>query len=114
MFAMGTPIKISALARRMIELAGYQPDTDIKIQYTGLRPGEKLYEELLSDQENTLPTKHPKIRVAQARTYEFEVFNQAVEPLLRASRQVEIPQVVKIVRKLVPEYKAQNSWLEKV
>lgn len=113
-FDMGTPVKIGELARRMIELAGYQPDTDIKIQYTGLRPGEKLYEELLSDQENTLPTQHPKIRVAQARTYEFEAFNQAVDPLLRASKQVDIPLVVKIVRKLVPEYKAQNSWLEKV
>jgi FlaA1/EpsC-like NDP-sugar epimerase len=113
-FDMGTPVKISELARRMIELAGYQPDTDIKIKYTGLRPGEKLYEEVLSDEENTLPTKHPKIRVAQARTYEFEAFNNAVEPLLKASRQVDIPAVVRLVRKLVPEYKAQNSWLEKV
>ncbi len=113
-FDMGTPVKISELARRMIELAGYQPDTDIKIKYTGFRPGEKLYEEVLSDEENTLPTKHPKIRVAQARTYEFEAFNNAVEPLLKASRQVDIPAVVRLVRKLVPEYKAQNSWLEKV
>jgi FlaA1/EpsC-like NDP-sugar epimerase len=113
-FDMGTPIKIRELARRMIELAGYQPDTEIKIQYTGLRPGEKLYEELLSDEENTLPTQHPKIRVAQARTYEFEQFSQAVEPLIKASRQVDIPAVVKAVRRLVPEYKAQNSWLEKV
>jgi len=113
-FDMGTPVKIRELARRMIELAGYQPDTEIKIQYTGLRPGEKLYEELLSDEENTLPTQHPKIRVAQARTYEFEQFSLAVEPLIKASRQVDIPAVVKAVRKLVPEYKAQNSWLEKV
>jgi FlaA1/EpsC-like NDP-sugar epimerase len=113
-FDMGTPIKIRELARRMIELAGYQPDTEIKIQYTGLRPGEKLYEELLSDEENTLPTQHPKIRVAQARTYEFEQFSLAVEPLIKASRQVDIPAVVKAVRRLVPEYKAQNSWLEKV
>jgi FlaA1/EpsC-like NDP-sugar epimerase len=113
-FDMGTPIKIRELARRMIELAGYQPDTEIKIQYTGLRPGEKLYEELLSDEENTLPTQHPKIRVAQARTYEFEQFSQAVEPLIKASRQVDIPAVVKAVRRLMPEYKAQNSWLEKV
>jgi len=113
-FDMGTPVKIRELARRMIELAGYQPDTEIKIQYTGLRPGEKLYEELLSDEENTLPTQHPKIRVAQARTYEFEQFSQAVEPLIKASRQVDIPAVVKAVRRLVPEYKAQNSWLEKV
>jgi FlaA1/EpsC-like NDP-sugar epimerase len=113
-FDMGTPIKIRELARRMIELAGYQPDTEIKIQYTGLRPGEKLYEELLSDEENTLPTQHPKIRVAQARTYEFEQFSLAVESLIKASRQVDIPAVVKAVRRLVPEYKAQNSWLEKV
>ena len=113
-FDMGTPVKIRELARRMIELAGYQPDTEIKIQYTGLRPGEKLYEELLSDEENTLPTQHPKIRVAQARTYEFEQFSLAVEPLIKASRQVDIPAVVKAVRRLVPEYKAQNSWLEKV
>ena len=113
-FDMGTPIKIRELARRMIEFAGYQPDTEIKIQYTGLRPGEKLYEELLSDEENTLPTQHPKIRVAQARTYEFEQFSLAVEPLIKASRQVDIPAVVKAVRRLVPEYKAQNSWLEKV
>ena len=66
-FDMGKSVKIDTLARRMIELAGFEPDKDIKIEYTGLRPGEKLYEEVLSDKENTIPTSHERILVAKVR-----------------------------------------------
>lgn len=68
-FEMGRPVKIADMARRMIELSGFDPDKEISIIYTGLRPGEKLYEELLSNKENTLPTAHTKIRVAKVREY---------------------------------------------
>ena len=64
-FEMGRPVKIADMAKRMIELSGFDPDKEISIIYTGLRPGEKLYEELLSNKENTLPTAHNKIRVAR-------------------------------------------------
>lgn len=68
-FDMGEPVKIADLAKRMIELSGLQVDKDIEIKYTGLRPGEKLYEELLSNKENTKETPHEKIRVAAVREY---------------------------------------------
>ena len=70
-FDMGKSVKIDTLARRMIELAGFEPDKDIKIEYTGLRPGEKLYEEVLSDKENTIPTSHERILVAKVREYDY-------------------------------------------
>ena len=70
-FDMGESVKIDTLARRMIELAGFEPDKDIKIEYTGLRPGEKLYEEVLSDKENTIPTSHERILVAKVREYDY-------------------------------------------
>lgn len=64
-FDMGEPVKIGLLARRMISLAGFTPDKDIMVEYTGLRPGEKLYEEVLSDKENTIPAFHERIRIAK-------------------------------------------------
>lgn len=70
-FEMGEPVRIVDLAIRMIELAGYRLDEDIKIEFTGLRPGEKLYEELLSTEENTLPTSNKKIKIAKVRRYEY-------------------------------------------
>lgn len=70
-FDMGKSVKIAHLAKRMIELAGLEVDKDIKIEYTGLRPGEKLYEEVLSNTENTLPTSHDRIRIAKVREYDY-------------------------------------------
>ena len=80
---MGECVKIAELARRMIALAGFRVDQDIRIVYTGLRPGEKLYEEVLSNTENTLPTAHEKIRIAKVREYDYEEACRDVEELER-------------------------------
>jgi len=85
-FEMGEPVKIVDMARRMIELAGFEPDVDIKIEFTGLRPGEKLYEELLSDKENTIPTLHDKIRVAKVREYNYDEIPYGNRPLQQGRR----------------------------
>ena len=112
-FDMGESVKIVTLARRMIELAGYVPDKDIKIEYTGLRPGEKLYEEVLSNAENTLPTSHDRIRIAKVREYDYKDALAAVEELEKLSRAVDIPDMVKLMKTVVPEFKSKNSQFEK-
>lgn len=111
-FEMGEPVKIANLARRMIELAGFEPDKDIKIEYTGLRPGEKLYEELLSNEENTKPTTHKKIRIADVRQYDYEEVARAIEKLSQMSLEVRIPDTVRLMKKIVPEFKSNNSIYE--
>ena len=108
-FDMGEPVKIDLLARRMITLAGFTPDKEIKIEYTGLRPGEKLYEEVLSDKENTLPAFHERIRIAKVREYEYEDAEKDVEELELLARKVRIPEMVKFMKEVVPEFKSQNS-----
>ena len=112
-FDMGEPVKIDTLARRMITLAGLEPDKDIKIEYTGLRPGEKLYEEVLSDKENTLPSFHERIRIAKVREYAFDEVTAATEKLEALSKKVDIPELIQLMKRLVPEYKSQNSEFEK-
>ncbi len=112
-FDMGESVKISYLARRMINLAGLTPDEDIKIVYSGLRPGEKLYEEVLSDTENTLPTDHPRIRVAKVRDYDYPSASSVVDELERLSRAVQVEDMVKLMKKTVPEFKSNNSKFEK-
>lgn len=111
-FEMGEPVKIANLARRMIELAGFEPDKDIRIEYTGLRPGEKLYEELLSNEENTKPTTHKKIRIADVRQYNYEEVAQAIEKLSQLSLEVRIPDTVRLMKRIVPEFKSNNSIYE--
>lgn len=111
-FEMGEPVKIANLVRRMIELAGFEPDKDIKIEYTGLRPGEKLYEELLSNEENTKPTTHKKIRIADVRQYDYEEVARAIEKLSQLSLEVRIPDTVRLMKKIVPEFKSNNSIYE--
>ncbi len=111
-FDMGKPVKIDQLARRMIELAGFVPDEDIKIVYSGLRPGEKLYEEVLSDKENTDPTSHDRIRIAHVRQYAYEDARQFVGELEVLSREVRIPEMVKRMKQIVPEFKSNNSKFE--
>ena len=108
-FDMGESIKIDVLARRMIRLAGFTPDKDIMVQYSGLRPGEKLYEEVLSDHENTLPTDHSRIRIAKVREYEYADALAAFEKLEHLSREVEIEEMVKLMKDVVPEFISQNS-----
>lgn len=111
-FDMGTPIKISDLAKRMINLAGYEVDKDIKIEYTGLRPGEKLYEEVLATKENTIPTNHDRIFVAKVRDYSYEDAAQVVDELNKYSRQVDIPDMVRLMKQTVPEFKSKHSVFE--
>lgn len=112
-FDMGEPVKIAELARRMIELAGFRPDKDIEIKYTGLRPGEKLYEEVLSDEEGTKETPHKKIRVAAVREYNYEEVVPHVELLTQLSTEVKIAEMVKEMKTFVPEFKSKNSVYEK-
>lgn len=113
-FDMGEPVKIVDLAYRMIELAGYVPEKDISIEYTGLRPGEKLYEELLSNEENTLPTVHEKIRIATVRKYDYTDVCLAFERLIRLSQEMKIPETVKLMKQIVPEFISKNSIYEKL
>ncbi|MBR5101096.1 MAG: polysaccharide biosynthesis protein [Bacteroidales bacterium] len=111
-FDMGEPVKIDHLARRMIELAGFEPDKDIKIVYSGLRPGEKLYEEVLSEKENTDPTSHDRIRIAHVRQYEYADACRFSDELEVLSRQVRIPEMVMRMKEIVPEFKSKNSRFE--
>lgn len=111
-FDMGVPVKIVDLAKKMIELAGLVPDKDIMIEFIGLRPGEKLYEELLNDKEVTKPTVHDKITVAKVRQYELEKVNLAVNTILDAAMEVNVPSTVMAMKHLVPEFKSQNSPYE--
>ena len=112
-FDMGESVKIDDLARRMIYLAGFKPDEDIKIEYSGLRPGEKLYEEVLSNNENTLPTDHSRIRIAKVREYDYNDASDSVDELERLSREVEINEMVKLMKDIVPEFISKNSRFEK-
>ena len=111
-FDMGKPVKIDTLARRMIELAGLVPGQDIEIIYTGLRPGEKLYEEVLSNKENTEKTSHDRIRIARVREYDYADAVKAVSELETLARAVQIPDMVRLMKEVVPEYISNNSRFE--
>jgi len=111
-FDMGTPVKIVDLARRMIELAGLVPGEDIEIQYTGLRPGEKLYEELLVTKENVLPTNNAKIYRAQVREYDYNDICSVMNPLIALAIKVDKMGTVQMMKGIVPEFKSKNSEYE--
>ncbi len=113
-FDMGCEVKIADLARRMIELAGLKVDQDIKIEYTGLRPGEKLYEEVLSNAENTRPTSHDKIRIAKVREYSYAEANHSIMQLEDLARIVDVQALVTMMKHLVPEFKSRNSKFEEI
>lgn len=114
-FDMGLPVKIADLARKMIKLSGLTPDEDIKIEYSGLRPGEKLYEELLNNAENTLPTYHEKILIAKTRTYEYINLSEQIQNLIDpAKKQESVNLVVKAMKDLVPEFISNNSEFERL
>ena len=108
-FEMGKAVKIVDLATRMIELAGYRPGEDIEIEFTGLRPGEKLYEEVLSDKENTIPTENKKIMIAKVRRYEYADIFDTYSEFEKLSRAVKIMDTVRLMKKVVPEFKSKNS-----
>ena len=113
-FDMGESVKIDDLARRMIRLAGFTPDKDIMIEYSGLRPGEKLYEEVLSNRENTIPTNHSRIRIAKVREYDYTDALATADQLEKLSREVEITEMVKFMKATVPEFISQNSRFEEL
>jgi FlaA1/EpsC-like NDP-sugar epimerase len=108
-FDMGKPVKIYDLARKMIKLAGFTPDVDIKIDVVGLRPGEKLYEELLNDTSKTIPTHHEKIMIAQEMEEEFEDLHQDIIELITGSDVFDNEAIVSQMKKIVPEFKSMNS-----
>lgn len=113
-FDMGKPVKILDLARNMIRLAGYTPEKDIMIKFTGLRPGEKLYEELLNQKETTLPTSNEKIMVARVREFDFEEINSKVDELIKTSRLTKPFTTVTLMKQLVPEFISNNSIYEQL
>ena len=113
-FDMGKSVKIVELAKKMIRLAGLQPNKDIEIEYTGLRPGEKLFEELLNDNENSMPTHHEKIMIGRVREYQFNEVSKQIYSLIDAARNNNDRQVVIKMKELVQEYKSKNSIFEEL
>ena len=108
-FDMGKPVKIADLAKRMIKLSGA---TNVEIKYTGLRPGEKLYEEVLNVEETTKPSFHPKIRIATVREYDYHDVCIQIGSLVSISQRFDDMQTVKKMKEIVPEYKSNNSIYE--
>lgn len=111
-FDMGKSVKIVDLAKKMIKLSGLEPNKDIEIKFTGLRPGEKLFEELLNDHENTLPTHHEKIMIAKVRDNDFEEVKQHMEELFALINSQNNTNIVRKMKVIVPEFKSQNSEYE--
>jgi len=113
-FDMGKSVKIVELANKMIKLSGLVPNKDINIQYSGLRPGEKLYEELLNDLENTLPTHHHKIMIAKVREYDFDGVEARIDQLINLTKNQNEREIVLKMKELVPEFKSNNSIFEEL
>jgi len=111
-FDMGKPVKIVDLARKMIEMAGLQPDKDIKINFVGLREGEKLFEELLNSKENTLPTNHDKIMIAGVASYKYEDVCMEIDRMLSYAGDINVDETILSMKRLVPEFKSKNSPFE--
>ena len=110
-FDMGRPVKIADLAKRMISLSGAK---NVKIEYTGLREGEKLFEEVLNDKETTKPTFHKKIRIAEVRPYDFNQVCQDIDELITVSKKYNDMETVRMMKQIVPEYKSNNSVYEEL
>lgn len=108
-FDMGKPVKIADLAQRMINLSGAK---NVEIKYTGLRAGEKLYEEVLNDKESTKPSFHEKIRIANVREYDYSEVERDIEELIEVSKQYDDMLTVKKMKEIVPEFKSNNSVYE--
>lgn len=113
-FDMGHPVKILNLAKNMIRLAGYIPGEDMQIVFTGLRPGEKLFEELLNKKETTLPTSNKKILIAKVREYDYEQVQQDITELVHLAESNKPFLVVKKMKEIVPEFKSKNSIYEEL
>lgn len=113
-FDMGESIKIIDLAKKMVRLSGLTIGKDIKLSYTGLRPGEKLYEELLNDKENTITTHHPQIMIAKVKEYDHKTVSGQIDDLINLSEKHENYPVVSLMKRLVPEFISENSIYEKL
>ena len=113
-FDMGKSVKIVELAKKMIRLAGLVPNQDIKIQFSGLRPGEKLFEELLNDNENAMPTHHEKIMIGKVREYVFTEIEEQIYSLFRYAKDNDDRNVVIIMKQIVHEFKSKNSVFEEL
>lgn len=111
-FDMGEPVKILDLAKRMIKLSGFEPDIDIKIIYIGLRPGEKLYEELLSNNARTLQTSHEKIMISVDPSMHFNEIDELTELVIDFSKKEEKQEIVRVLKSIVKEFKSNNSIYE--
>lgn len=111
-FDMGQPVRVVDLAEKMIRLSGKQPGVDIDVVFTGLRPGEKLYEELLSNKENTLPTYHEKIMIAKVAEYDFPTVQAKIDNLISSASKHYTYETVALMKDLVPEFVSQNSAFE--
>ncbi len=114
LFDMGEPVKILDLAKKMIRLAGLTPGKDIEIRFTGLRPGEKLYEELLNKEEEVIPTHHKKILIAKVIEYDFEKVSQSIDQLIAIAVENRDEDVVKQMKRIVPEFISNNSIYESI
>jgi FlaA1/EpsC-like NDP-sugar epimerase len=112
MFDMGQPVRIVELAQKMIRLSGFQPDKEIEIVFTGLRPGEKLFEELLSSSENTLPTHHPRIMIAKVRPAKFLTISKNIEQLQKIWKTNDNFQIVALLKTIAPDFRSNNSIYE--
>ena len=110
-FDMGKPVKIAELAERMIKLSGAK---NVEIQYTGLREGEKLFEEMLNDKETTMPTFHEKIRIAKVREYDYDEVSKDIDELINISKAYDNMATVRKMKAIVPEYKSENSVYEEL
>jgi FlaA1/EpsC-like NDP-sugar epimerase len=113
-FDMGSPVKIVNLAKKMIRLAGFIPEVDIKIEYTGLRPGEKLYEELLNQKEITTRTHNPKIMIAKVQEYNYDSVSAQIDELIQYSFMCKNFLTVSLMKKIVPEFLSKNSQYERL
>jgi len=113
-FDMGQSVKIAELAKKMILLSGLELGKDIQIIYTGLRPGEKLYEELLANEENTMPTHHSKIMIAKVKEYDFDVISHEINDLILMFEGQDNDVIVRKMKEIVPEFISQNSIFEKL
>lgn len=111
-FDMGKSVKIIDLAKKMVKLSGLNLGEDIQIVFTGLRPGEKIEEELLADHENTLPTHHPKIMIGKVRIYDFNMISADIDRLLDVNKEHNSFEVVRIMKEIVPEFVSKNSIYE--
>ena len=111
-FDMGTSVKIADMAKKMIKLSGLELGKDIQLSFTGLRPGEKLYEELLNDKELTMPTHHSQIMIGKVKEYDFESITKQISSLISILPENNNFSIVRMMKEIVPEFKSQNSEYE--